>query len=82
MRYYDINKNDVSERTKDTPVILNVSTNTKGGEMLFKEFAKKPDTHFEILIGSKIRTFYVGETDKDFLTLVEITNTDKGEQEE
>lgn len=82
MRYYDINKNDVSERTKDTPVKLNVSTNTKGGRLLFNEFAKKPDTYFEILIGNKIRTFYAAECGIGFLTLIEIIDTDKGEQEE
>lgn len=47
--------------------------------MLFEEFVKKPDTHFEILIGNKIRTFYVGKIDTEFLTLIEIIDTDKGE---
>lgn len=68
--------------TKDTPVKLNVSTNTKGGRMLFEEFVKKPDTYFEILIGNKIRTFYAAECGIGFLTLIEIIDTDKGEQEE
>ena len=68
--------------TKDTPIKLDVSTNTKGGRVLFEEFAKKPDTYFEILIGNEIRTFYVGEIDKEFLTLIEIINTDKGEKED
>lgn len=57
--------------TKDTLVKLNVSTNTKGGRMLFEEFVKKPDTFFEILIGNEIRTFYVGKIDTEFLTLIE-----------
>ena len=50
--------------------------------MLFEEFVKKPDTYFEVLIGRKIRTFYVGEIDKEFLTLIEIIDTDKGEKED
>ena len=66
--------------TKDTSVKLNVSTNTKGGRMLFEEFVKKPDTFFEILIGNEIRTFYVAECSIEFLVLIEITNTDKGKQ--
>ena len=66
--------------TKDAPIKLDVSTNTKGGRVLFEEFAKKPDTYFEILIGNEIRTFYVGKIDKEFLTLIEIINTDKGEK--
>lgn len=57
---------------KSVPVILNVSTNTEGGSMLSMEFAKKPDTHFEILIGNKIKTFYVGDVSIEFLTLIEI----------
>lgn len=64
---------------KGIPIILKVRINTEGGRMLCMEYAKKNDTLFEILIGSKIRTFYVGEIDTEFLTLVEITNTDKGE---
>lgn len=68
--------------TKDTLVKLNVSTNTKGGRMLLEEFVKKPDTFFEILIGNEIRTFYVGKIDTEFLTLIEITNTDKEKQED
>ena len=66
--------------TKDTPVKFNVSTNTKGGRMLFEEFAKKPDTYFEILIGNEIRTFYACECSIGFLTLIEIIDTDKGRQ--
>lgn len=66
--------------TNDTPVKLNVSTNTKGGRMLFEEFVKKPDTHFEILIGNKIRTFYASECGIGFLTLIEIIDTDKGKR--
>lgn len=67
---------------KSVPVILNVSTNTEGGRMLFNESLKKPDTHFEILIGNKIRTFYADECIRERLTLFEIIETDKGEQEE
>lgn len=63
--------------TKDTLVKLNVSTNTKGGRMLLNEFVKKPDTSFEILIGREIRTFYVDDVSLEFLTLIEIINTDK-----
>lgn len=66
--------------TKDTLVKLTVSTNTEGGRMLFNEFAKKPDTYFEILIGNKIRTFYAAECGIGFLILIETTNTDKGKQ--
>lgn len=66
--------------TKDTLVKLNVSTNTKGGRMLFEEFVKKPDTYFEILIGNKIRTFYAAECSIEFLILIEIIDTDKGEK--
>lgn len=66
---------------KSIPVILNVSTNTEGGRMLCMESAKKDDTIFEILIGNKIRTFYVDEVGSENLTLIETTNTDKGEQE-
>lgn len=50
--------------------------------MLFNESVKKPDTCFEILIGNKIRTFYVDECGIEFLILIEIIETDKGEQEE
>ena len=67
--------------TKDTPVKLNVSTNTKGGRMLFDEFAKNPDTYFEILIGNEIRTFYAAKCSIGFLTLIEVIDTDKGKQE-
>ena len=67
---------------KDTPVKLKVSTNTKGGRVLFEEFAKKPDTYFEILIGNETRTFYAAECSIGFLTLIEIINTDKGKQED
>lgn len=63
---------------KSIPVILNVSTNTEGGRMLCMEFTKKEDTIFEILIGNKIRTFYVDDVSLEFLTLIEIINTDKG----
>lgn len=71
-----------NETTKDTPVTLNVSTNTKGGRMLFNESVKKPDTHFEILIGNEIRTFYADECSIEFLILIEIIDTDKGKQED
>lgn len=64
---------------KGVPLILKIKINTESGRMLCTEFTKKNDTIFEILIGNKIRTFYVGEIDTEFLTLVEITNTDKGE---
>lgn len=67
---------------KSIPVILNVSTNTEGGRMLCMEYAKKNDTLFEILIGSKIRTFYLGEVGLEVLVLIEIIDTDKGEQED
>lgn len=63
---------------KSIPVILNVSTNTEGGRMLYMEFTKKNDTIFEILIGNKIRTFYVDDVGLEFLTLVEIIETGKG----
>lgn len=63
---------------KGVPVILNVSINTEGGRMLYMEFAKKHDTSFEILIGNKIRTFYVDEISIEFLILIEIIDTDKG----
>ncbi len=63
---------------KSIPVILNVSTNTEGGRMLCMEYAKNNDTIFEILIGNKIRTFYVDDVGLEFLTLIEIINTDKG----
>lgn len=66
---------------KDIPVILKVRKNTEDGRMLCMEYAKKDDTFFEILIGNKIRTFYVGEVGLEFLTLIEIINTDKGKQE-
>ena len=65
---------------KGIPVKLKVRTNTEGGRMLFEEFAKKPDTYFEILIGNKIRTFYACECSIGFLTLIEIIDTDKGKQ--
>lgn len=63
---------------KGVPVILKVSINTEGGRMLYMEFAKKHDTSFEILIGNKIRTFYVDEISIEFLILIEIIDTDKG----
>ena len=50
--------------------------------MLYEEFAKKPDTYFEILIGNEIRTFYAAECSIGFLNLIEIINTDKGEKED
>lgn len=65
---------------KDIPVILKVRTNADGGIM--QDVVKNHDEFVEILIGRKIRTFYVGEIDKEFLTLIEITNTDKGEQQD
>lgn len=65
---------------KSIPVILKVRTNADGGIM--QDVAKSHDEFFEILIGSKIRTFYVGKIDTEFLTFIEIINTDKGEQEE
>ena len=65
---------------KSTSVILKVRRNADGG--ITQDVVKSHDESFEILIGNKIRTFYVGEIDTEFLTLVEITNTDKGEQEE
>lgn len=76
--------NIFNDRTtmKCIPVKLTVSTNTEGGRLLFNEFVKKPDTYFEILIGSKIRTFYVAECSIGFLILIEITDTDKGKQED
>lgn len=61
----------------DTFVKLKVGRNADGGIM--QDVVKGHNELFEILIGSKIRTFYVGEIDTEFLTLVEITNTDKGE---
>lgn len=67
---------------KGIPIKLTVSTNTEGGRMLFEEFVKKPDTFFEILIGNEIRTFYAAECSIEFLILIEIIDTDKGEQEE
>lgn len=67
-------------RINDIPIKLTVSTNTEGGRMLFSEFAKKPDTYFEILIGSKIRTFYAAECSIGSLILIEIIDTDKGKQ--
>ena len=63
---------------KSIPVILKVRTNADGGIM--QDVAKSHDESFEILIGRKIRTFYVGKIDKEFLTLIEIINTDKGEK--
>lgn len=66
---------------KGIPIILKIRINTEGGRMLCMEYAKKNDTIFEILIGNKIRTFYVGEVGLEFLTLIEIINTDKGKQE-
>lgn len=65
-------------RINDIPVILKVRTNADGGIM--QDVAKSHDESFEILIGNKIRTFYVGKIDTEFLTLIEITNTDKGKQ--
>ena len=70
------------ETTKDTPIKFDVSTNTKGGRVLFEEFAKKPDTYFEILIGNEIRTFYACECSIGFLTLIEIIDMDKGKKED
>ena len=67
---------------KSIPVILEVRINTEGGRMLSMEFAKKHDTFFEILIGNEIRTFYVDESSIEFLILIEIIDTDKGEQED
>ena len=64
---------------KDIPIKLKVRTNADGGIM--QDVAKSHDESFEVLIGRKIRTFYVGEIDKEFLTLIEIINTDKGEKE-
>ena len=64
----------------DIPIILKVRTNADGGIM--QDIAKSHDEPFEVLIGRKIRTFYVGEIDKEFLTLIEITDTDKGEKED
>lgn len=66
---------------KSVPVILNVSTNTESGRMLFNESVKKPDTYFEILIGNKIRAFYAAECSIEFLILIEIIDTDKGDKE-
>lgn len=65
---------------KDIPVILKVRANADGGIM--QDVVKNHDEFVEILIGRKIRTFYVGEIDKEFLTLIEITNTDKGKQKD
>lgn len=65
---------------KDIPVILKVRTNADGGIM--QDVEKSRDEFFEVLIGRKIRTFYVGKIDKEFLTLIEIINTDKGKQED
>ena len=67
---------------KNIPIMLDVRTNTEGGRMLFMEFMKKPDTSFEILIGNKMRTFYINECSIEFLILIEIVDTDKGEQED
>ena len=67
-------------RINDIPVILKVRTNADGGIM--QNVAKSHDESFEILIGNKIRTFYVGKIDTEFLTLIEITNTDKGKQKD
>lgn len=67
-------------RINDIPVILKVRTNADGGIM--QDVAKSHDESFEILIGNKIRTFYVGKIDTKFLTLIEITNTDKGKQKD
>lgn len=61
----------------DIFVKLKVRRNADGGIM--QDVVKNHDESFEILIGSKIRTFYVGEIDTEFLTLVEIINTNKGE---
>lgn len=63
--------------TMDIFVKLKVRRNADGGIM--QDVVKNHDESFEILIGSKIRTFYVGEIDTEFLTLVEIINTNKGE---
>lgn len=65
---------------KSTTVILKVRRNADGG--IIQDVVKNHDEFVEILIGSKIRTFYVEEFDKEFLTLIETTNTDKGEQED
>lgn len=62
---------------KGVPVILIVKINTEGGRTLYMEFAKKHDTFFEILIGNKIRTFYVGEVSIEFLRLIEKIDKDK-----
>lgn len=75
---YNISYNGT--RINDIPIKLTVSTNTEGGRMLFNEFAKKPDTYFEILIGNKIRTFYAAEYGIEFLILIEIMDTNKGKQ--
>lgn len=74
----NINCNGIT--IKGIPVILKVRTNADGGIM--QDVAKSHDESFEVLIGRKIRTFYVGKIDKEFLTLIEITNTDKGEQQD
>ena len=66
--------------TKDIPIILKVRTNDDGGIM--QDVAKSHDESFEVLIGRKIRTFYVGEIDNEFLTLIEIIDTDKGQTED
>ena len=63
---------------KGTPVILKVRRNADGGIM--QDAVKNHDAFFEVLIGSKIRTFYVGKIDKEFLTLIEIIDTDKEKQ--
>lgn len=65
---------------KGIPVKLKVRTNTDGGRMLFEEFAKKPDTYFEILIGNEIRSFYAAECSIGFLNLIKIIDMDKGKQ--
>lgn len=61
------------------PLILKIRINTEGVRMLCTESTKKDDIYFEILIGNKIRTFYVDDVGLEFLTLIEIIDTDKGE---
>lgn len=80
VKIYNISYNGT--RINDITIKLAVSLNTEGGRMLFNESVKKPDTYFKILIGDKIRTFYVGKIDTEFLTLIEIINTDKGKQKD
>lgn len=77
VKIYNISYNGTTRM--DIFVKLKVRRNADGGIM--QDAVKNHDAFFEILIGSKIRTFYVGEIDTEFLTLIETTNTDKGEQE-